>query len=72
MYKTIVENIPQNQRIGIVHITNSFLQSLVTKKNTWENIKSDMAFKGLRGKEYIHSINKWASYIEYLDKNINT
>lgn len=69
-YKKIVENIPQNQLITIIHSTNNFLKKLVTKNNTWENIKSDMALKGIKGKEYIHSINKWDEYITYLNKKI--
>lgn len=55
---------------SIVHTTNSFLQSLTTKKNTWENIKADMAVEGLKGKEYIHSIGRWNEYMNYLEKNI--
>ena len=66
MYKQIIENIPKNQLISIVHMTNSFLQSLATKKNTWEDIKADMALKGLKGKEYINSIGQWDKYIKYL------
>lgn len=67
-YKKIIEKIPKNQLITIVHRTNDFLQSLVTKKNTWEMIKSDMALKGIKGKDYIHSIGKWREYIDYLRK----
>lgn len=67
-YKKIVEKIPKNQLITIVHRTNDFLQSLTTKKNTWEMIKSDMALKGIKGKDYIHSIGKWEEYINYLRK----
>lgn len=67
-YKKIIEKIPKNQLITIVHRTNDFLQSLVTKKNTCEMIKSDMALKGIKGKDYIHSIGKWKEYIEYLRK----
>lgn len=67
-YKKIIEKIPKNQLITIVHRTNDFLQSLVTKKNTLEMIKSDMALKGIKGKDYIHSIGKWKEYIEYLRK----
>lgn len=70
MYKSAVENIPKNQIITIAHTTNSFLKSLATKKNTWDSIKSDMSLKGLRGKEYIHSIGKWDAYIKYLKKNL--
>lgn len=69
-YKEIVSKLPQNQLISIVHTTNAFLQSLVTKKNTWEDIKADMALKGLKGKEYIHSIGQWNEYIKCLNKNI--
>lgn len=69
-YKEIVKNIPQNEIITLVHITKSFLQSLTTKKNTLENIKADMAVKGLRGKEYIHCIGQWDKYLDYLRKEL--
>lgn len=71
LYKELVANLPQNQLILVGKYTNSFLQSLVTKKNTWENIKSDMALKGLRGKEYIHSIGRWQKYVSFIDKKLN-
>ena len=41
-----------------------------SSKNTLENIKADMKLKGLKGKEYIHSIGKWNEYIDYLKKNM--
>ena len=69
-YKSIVENIPKERILIVTHATNNFLKSLVTKKNTWENIKADMALKGLKGKEYLHSIGKWNDYIKYLEKNL--
>ena len=69
-YKAIVEKIGQKRIIELTHTTNSFLQSLVTKKNTWEDIKADMALKGLSGKNYIHAIGKWNEYISYLERNI--
>ena len=70
-YKKIIENIPKNQFISIVHMTNSFLQSLTKKKNTWEEIKADMTLKGLKNKEYIHSIGKWDEYINYLNEELD-
>ena len=70
MYKLIVENIGKNRILELSHMTNSFLQSLETKKNTWENIKADMALKCIKGKEYIHSIGKWDDYIKYLESNL--
>lgn len=70
-YKNIVDKIPQERILTITHTTNRFIKSLVTKKNTWEDIKANMALKGLKGKEYIHSIGKWNDYISYLEENIN-
>lgn len=67
-YKSIIENIGQERIITLTHMTQSYLKSLVTKKNTWEDIKADMALKGLSGKNYIHSIGKWNNYIGYLEK----
>lgn len=69
-YKNIIQKIGQNRIIELTHSTTNFIKSLVTKKNTYENIKSDMALKGLKGKDYIHSIGKWDCYIKFLEKNI--
>ena len=69
-YKNIVAKIPRERILDLTHKTNNYLQSLVTKKNTWEDIKADMALKGLKGKEYIHSIGKWNEYIAYLEKEL--
>lgn len=70
-YKNIVAKIPKERILTLTHTTNKFIKSLVTKKNTWEDIKADMALKGLKGKEYIHSIGKWNDYISYLEENID-
>ena len=43
---------------------------MTTKKNTIENIKADMKIKGLKGKEYIHSIGQWNNYIKYLKEEL--
>lgn len=66
LYQEIVKKIGQNRIIELTHCTSSYLKSMITKKNTWENIKADMALKGLSGKNYIHSIGKWNEYIKYL------
>lgn len=65
-YKELVSKIPQECILTLTHSTNSFIKSLATKKNSIENIKADMKLKGLKGKEYIHSIGKWTEYISYL------
>lgn len=69
-YKDLVRNIPKKDMLLLSRYTNDFLKSLVTKKNTWENIKGDMVLKGLTGKNYIHSIGQWDKYIQYLKENL--
>lgn len=69
-YKNLIENLHRNQLILVGKYTTAFLKSLVTKKNTWDMVKADMASKGLRGKEYIYSIGQWSKYINYLERNI--
>lgn len=70
IYKKIVSNVPQDKMIFIGKYTTKYLKSFATKKNPWENIKADMILKGLKNKEYIHSINKWNDYIKYLEKEL--
>lgn len=70
LYKEIVSKIPQERILAITHSTNNFIKSLATKKNPIENIKADMKLKGLKGKEYIYSIEQWNNYINYLKENL--
>jgi len=70
IYKHIVAKIPREDILTITHNTNNFIKSLATKKNSMENIKADMKLKGLKGKEYIHSIGQWDNYINYLRKEL--
>lgn len=69
-YKQIVSKISPDKLLTIGRMTNSFLQTLVTKKNTWENIKADMRLKCVKGKEYIYIIDKWDEYLKYLNDKI--
>lgn len=71
IYKEIVAKIPPERILTLTHSTNHYLKSLATKKNTWDNIRADMKLKGLKGKEYIHSIGKWDEYIKYLHKELD-
>lgn len=69
-YKEIVSKIPPEKLLTLSRMTHSYLQTLVTKKNTWENIKSDMRLKCVKGKEYIYMIDKWDEYLKYLENEI--
>lgn len=70
IYKDIVANVPEKERISVSHMTSKYLKSLANRKHSWESIKSDMAIKGLKGKEYIYAIGKWNEYIKYLSECI--
>lgn len=70
-YKNIVAKIPPERILTLTHSTNNFIKSLATKKNSYENIKADMKLKGLKGKEYIHSIDKWDEYIKHLNEELS-
>lgn len=69
-YKIIIEKLGKENIIVLTHKTNAYIKSLITKKNNWDTIKTDMALKGLNGKNYIHSIGKWNDYILYLHKEL--
>lgn len=71
MYKNIVAKIPREYILNLSHRTNYFIKSLATKMNPIDKIKADMALKGLRGKEYIHSIGMWDKYIKFLEENFD-
>ncbi len=70
-YKEITSILPQNRLIDIAHITKNYIKTLINKKISMEDITLDMAKKGLKGKEYIHSIGKWEDYLSYLKKELN-
>lgn len=65
-----MSKIPSDKALSIGIITNNFIKSFVTKKNTWENIKADMRLKCLKSKDYIYAIDKWNEYLIYLEEQI--
>lgn len=69
-YKQIIGNLEQKQIIELTHTTMNYLKSLIRKNNTWEDIKGDMALKGLSGKNYIHAIGEWDNYVDYLKEKL--
>ena len=70
LYKEIVAKIPPERILVLTHITNSYIKTLVNRRNTMDKIRADMKLKGLSGKNYIHSIGKWKDYIKYMEKNL--
>jgi hypothetical protein len=68
VYKQITSCIPKENIRVYNDINNGFMATLVNKKlkYTLDDIKADMKLKGLKGKEYFHSIGKWNLYVEYI------
>lgn len=69
-FKVIISNLPKEQMVLIGKFTKDFLKSIATRKFTYDDMKADMAVKGLRGKDYVHCICKWNEYLSYLEENL--
>lgn len=70
-YKDMIKNLPFESIALVAKYTSDFIKSLATKKLTHDDIKSDMYKKGLKGKEYIHSIGKWNEYLKFMNEKVN-
>ena len=70
LYKEIVSNVSQENMLKLARMTNEYLATLTTKKYKMEHIKADMKQKMLKGKEYIHSIGHWKSFLVFLKKEV--
>lgn len=71
LYKEITDLIPKGNIRIYSTINDGFLNTLTSKKVSLDDIKADMRLKGLKAKEYFHSIGEWNNYIEYFKKNVN-
>lgn len=71
-YKAITEVIPQDKLLTLSQITSDFLFKYLQKKKRYKsiNIKQDMRKRMLKGKDYIHCIGEWDSYLGYLKKEL--
>lgn len=69
LYKEITDSIPKGNIRIYSTINDGFLNTLTSKKVSLDDIKADMKLKGLKAKEYFHSIGVWNNYIEYFKKN---
>lgn len=66
-YNEAVKDVP------FIQLTQSFrnyMNTLYTKKKDRKWYQSDMRLKGLKGKNYIHSLNLWNEYIDFLNKTL--
>ena len=69
-YKEVTSKLPKEDILKVGHWTNDYIKSLANKKNKLEDIKNDMKKNCMKAKEYIHYINKWDEYLQYIEKEI--
>ena len=71
-YLEITSSIPQSDKLLIGYVTKQFINDILLKDKVYNtiNIKTDMRKKCLKSRDYIHSMNYWDKYIEYLKENL--
>lgn len=62
------KDIDKKDRVILAQASTKFIQSLATKKKSYEEIKSEMNRVGIWGKNYIHYIGKWDNYLAFIEK----
>ena len=74
MYKNLIANVPQENKLAISRITRAFISTILPKNKEYKNLdlKADMKLKMLKEREYIHSLGSevWESYIDYLSSEL--
>lgn len=69
-YKDLTSKLGEKAMVFLKDISCLFLQQIASKSNPIEKIRLDMRMKGLKSKEYIHSIGKWDEYMKFISKKI--
>ena len=74
MYKNLIANVPQENKLAISRITRAFISTILPKNKEYKklDLKADMKLKMLKEREYIHSLGSevWESYIDYLSSEL--
>ena len=73
-YKNITANIPKENLISLVHISQSFINKKANNKKQVEEYNRERKQLGMKPKEYFHYKSWWKEYLEYLKeelKNVN-
>lgn len=71
-YEEITKAMPEGSYLLISHLTNRFINDIMSKNKAYKNInlKELMKKKMLKGKEFIHSEGFWSEYMQFLRENI--
>ena len=69
-YKNITANIPKENLISLVHISQGFMNEIVKNKKQLEEYNIEKKQLGMKPKEYFHYKGYWEEYLNFLKKEI--
>jgi len=72
LYKEIIQVLDKNERLVVGKIQNKFDDVIKAKKGKAYDIKFERKLSCLGGKEFIHSIGLFGTYIDFLKQGIQT
>ena len=67
-YKNITANIPKENLISLVHISQGFMNEIVKNKKQLEEYNIEKKQLGMKPKEYFHYKGYWEEYLQFLKK----
>jgi hypothetical protein len=70
-YKETISKLGDNSMLIIKDINNKFINSMVSKSNSLDNIKADMRLKGAKGKDYFYIIGRIDDYLMFLREKVD-
>lgn len=70
-YKETISKLGDNSMLIIKDINNKFINSMVSKSNSLDNIKADMRLKGAKGKDYFYIIGRFDDYLMFLREKVD-
>ena len=69
-YANIVRDIPKEDLIQLVHISNRFINGMAKNQKQVDALKEEKKKLRMKPKEFIHYKGKWNEYLEYIKEEI--
>lgn len=69
-YARIVQDIPKEDLIQLVHISNRFINGMAKNQKQVDALKEEKKKLRMKLKEFIHYKGKWNEYLEYIKEEI--
>lgn len=70
-YMRIIRNIPKEDLIQLVHISNRFIDSMAKNKKQVDALKEEKKRLRMKPKEFIHYKDKWDEYLTYIKEELD-